>query len=144
MKCYIMNQNTPVFLIEYNEEYNLAQQVYDINYAPLFVVNVYDKNRDLLKPVNKWFKGRCIPSWRRDLDGLLSRLNVSTTEELLNKAYGLSLSDQYWIKEHNSSIKWENINFFDNDFKYLEMLILYNGFLQLQFLIMAKVCNVLN
>ena len=113
-------------LIKYNEDYNSVQQVYeiyDINYAPLSVVNIYDKTRDLLKPVNKWFKGRGIPSWRRDLEGLLSRLNVSTTEELLNKAYGLSLSDQYWIKEHNSSIKWEDINFFDNDFKYMGYLM---------------------
>lgn len=127
MKCYIMNQNTPVFLIEYNEDYNSVQQVYeiyDINYAPLSVINAYyDKSKSLSKFVDKWFKGRGIPSWRRDLEGLLSRLNVSTTEELLNKAYGLSLSDQYWIKEQNSSIKWEDINFFDNDFKYMGYLL---------------------
>ena len=37
---------------------------------------------------------------------------------MLNKAYALSLSDQYWIKEEKSSIKWNGINFFENDFKY--------------------------
>lgn len=122
MKCYIMNKNTPVLLIEYNEKYNSIEKVYEvynIEYAPLSVINAYyDNSKSLSKSVDKWFKGRGIPSWRKDLEGLLSRLNVSTTEELLDKAYGLSLSDQYWMKEENSTLEWENINFFENDFKY--------------------------
>ena len=36
----------------------------------------------------------------------------------MNKAYALSLSDQYWIKEQDSQIEWKDINFFENDFKY--------------------------
>lgn len=122
MKCLLMNKNTPVVLLEYNTEYNLIEKVYetyDIRYAPLSVYNAYnDNSKNLAKEINKWFRNRGIPSWRKDLEGLLEKLNVSTTEELLNKAYALSLSDQYWIKEQNSSIEWENINFFENDFKY--------------------------
>ena len=32
---------------------------------------------------------------------LLENLNIKSTDELLNKSYALSLSDQYWIKEEN-------------------------------------------
>jgi hypothetical protein len=34
----------------------------------------------------------------------------------MTKSYGLSLSDQYWVKEKGSSLSWDKINFFDNNF----------------------------
>ena len=122
MKCLLMNKNTAVALLEYNTEYNAIEKVYDvynIKYAPLFVENASkDMSKNLAKEINKWFRNRGIPSWRKDVEKLLEKLNVSTTEELLNKAYALSLSDQYWIKEEKSKIEWKDINFFENDFKY--------------------------
>lgn len=57
-------------------------------------------------------KGREIPSWRDRLDLLLYRLNITAPCELLDKAFGLSLSDQYWLKPYNSNIKYDDINFF--------------------------------
>lgn len=32
------------------------------------------------------------------------------------KCFGLSLSDQYWIKPVNSNLMWSKINFFENEF----------------------------
>ena len=108
-------------LIEYNS-YNVISKIYEIyniEYAPLAVFNA-SKNRSssLTKTVNDWFRGRGIPSWRKDLEKLLDKLGVSSSDELLNKYYGLSLSDQYWLKDVNSDVKWEDINFFTNDFEY--------------------------
>ena len=40
----------------------------------------------------------------------------------MDKAFGLSLSDQYWIKPYNLDVKYDDINFFDNDFDYSEFL----------------------
>ena len=53
---------------------------------------------------------------------LLLRLNIVTPSELLDKAFGLSLSDQYWLKPVGTDIKYEDINFFDNDFNYAEFM----------------------
>lgn len=122
MKCILMNKNTPILLLEYNTKYNTIEKIYDIyniEYAPLSVYNA-NKNisKNLVAEVNKWFRNRGIPSWRKNIEKLLENLDVSTTEELLNKAYALSLSDQYWIKEQDSQIEWKDINFFENDFKY--------------------------
>ena len=108
-------------LIEYNS-YNVISKIYEIyniEYAPLAVFNA-SKNRSssLTKTVNDWFRGRGIPSWRKDLEKLLDKLGVSSSDELLNKYYGLSLSDQYWLKGVNSAVKYEDINFFTNDFEY--------------------------
>jgi len=122
MKCILMNKNTEVLLLEYNTKYNAMEKVYEvynIEYAPLPIFTAYsNKAKNLVTEINNWFRNRGIPSWRKDLEKLLQSLNVSTTEELLDKAYALSLSDQYWIKEENSQIAWKDINFFENDFKY--------------------------
>lgn len=122
MKCILMNKNTAIMLVEYNITFNGIENIYDIyniEYAPLSISNANKTlGANLLKQINDWFKGRGIPSWRKDLEKLLEKLNVSSPEELLNKSYALSLSDQYWLKEENSNVKWQDINFFTNDFEY--------------------------
>ena len=117
-----MDKNIPVMRIEYNTVLNIIEKIYDvvnIEYAPLAIANVSKINgANPLMQTNEWFKGRGIPSWRKDLEKLLEKLNISSPEELLNKAYALSLSDQYWLKEENSNVEWKDINFFTNDFEY--------------------------
>lgn len=114
-----MNKNTEVLVAEYVENLSVFTEIYEIkniDYAPILIYNNYKKNKDLLKPLSDWFRGRGIPNWRDKLDILLSRLNVSYPTDLLNKSFGLSLSDQYWIKPYDSNIKYDDINFFDHDF----------------------------
>lgn len=124
MKVILMNQNIKVLLAEMDES-NTFQEIYeyyDINYAPLHLYNAYNQNKDALIALNIWFKGRGIPAWRQNIKKLLERLNVVSPTELLNKAYGLSLSDQYWIKGERQNLKWKDINFFMNDFEYKDYL----------------------
>ena len=117
-----MNKNTPVMSVEFNEDlkrFSSIYEVYDIHYAPLSVYNAdTDTSKNLIRKLNAWFTGRGIPHNRRDVDCLLQNLGVRSSEELLNKAYALSLSDQYWLKEEGSSLEWETVNFFTNDFEY--------------------------
>lgn len=129
MKCILMNKNTKVLLAEYdnvNGVFSKIYEVYNIDYAPYILKSYYVKgyvNNDNFRiNLSEWFKGRGIPSWRDRLDILLHRLNVSAPSELLDKAFALSLSDQYWIKPNDSNINYDNINFFDNDFDYSEFL----------------------
>lgn len=119
MKCILMNKNEEVLVAEYAENLSVFTKIYEIKniqYAPMIIYNGYKKDNDLLKILSDWFKGRGIPDWRDKLDLLLHRLNIDTPMELLDKAFGLSLSDQYWIKPFNSNIKYDDINFFDHDF----------------------------
>ena len=120
MQVYLMNKDNIVLKAEINNQnFDKVIEVYDINYAPLQLYNAnFDKSKSLVDTWNKWFKGRGIPSGRKDLERLLNNLGVASIEELLLKSYGLSLSDCYWIKHCNSNITWEDINFFDNDFEY--------------------------
>lgn len=120
MKCTLMNKNMEVLIAEYNESLKVFTEIYEvknISYAPLILFNNYSKKRDISPLLSDWFKGRGIPSWRDDLDLLLAKLNVSSPSELLDKAFGLSLTDQYWVRPATSNIKYEDINFFEHDFE---------------------------
>jgi len=119
MKCILMNKNTEVLVAEYKANLGVFTEIYEINnikYAPVIVNETYKHNKDIIVTISDWFRGRGIPTFRDALDLLLIRLNVSTPEELLDKAFGLSLSDQYWIKPFDSKIKYGDINFFEHDF----------------------------
>lgn len=68
---------------------------------------------------NKWWKNRQIPASRNGLKEVLHGNNIYDIDNfdlLDSKAYCLSLSDHYWVKPKDSNIKWEEINFFDNEF----------------------------
>lgn len=56
--------------------------------------------------LNEWWKGRAIPASRAGIRNALEQLNLSTTQKLLEKCLGLSLSDQYWICPAGSGIEW--------------------------------------
>lgn len=129
MKCILKNKTRKVLMAEYNETskfFDTIYQVYDINYAPYILKNSYvsdDVNNTSFRThLSEWFRGRGIPSWRDKLDLLLHRLNVTAPSELLDKAFGLSLSDQYWIKPYDLDVNYDDINFFDNDFDYTDFM----------------------
>ena len=128
MKCVLMNKNNPVLCLEYDSAtsvFTKIYNIYNIDYAPYIIKSYYDNetNDSILRRIlSDWFKGRGIPSWRDKLDLLLHRLNINAPSDLLDKAFGLSLSDQYWIKPVDLNVLYDDINFFDNDFEYVEFL----------------------
>ena len=129
MKCILMNKNTEVLVAEYNTVSKFFDRIIvvkNIDYAPYILKSFYIKDDINDTPfrtnLSEWFRGRGIPNWRDKLDLLLYRLDISAPTELLDKAFGLSLSDQYWLKPIDSNLKYDDINFFDNDFDYAEFL----------------------
>jgi hypothetical protein len=68
------------------------------------------------KALNDWWLGRSIPASRAGIDEALRSINVSAPMHLIEKCYGLSLSDHYWISPKGSGLRWENVNFFTNGF----------------------------
>ena len=129
MKCILMNKNIEVLVAEYDSGVGVFTEIYDIcniDYAPYILKSFYNdgdfNDTSFRTNLSQWFQGRGIPSWRDKLDLLLHRLNIIAPSELLYKAFGLSLSDQYWLKPFDADIKYDDINFFDNDFDYTEFM----------------------
>ena len=117
MEYILMNKNKPVLIMEIDDGYILS--VSDIISAAHLPVSVSTKPEFMKSTLRKWWTSRSIPASRENiLNGLnnLGMLSDSVPPVLLEKCFGLSLSDQYWIKPLKSDITWSDINFFENNF----------------------------
>jgi len=117
MKYILSHKEHPVLAIDIDEGTGTISklgEVYSIERLPVSV----QRKKDIIdrRTLNEWWVGRCIPASRSGLRTLLDTLFISSPQLLLTKCYGLSLSDQYWVKPKNSSLQWKDINFFDNPF----------------------------
>ena len=117
MKCILMNKNMPVVELELDDDTATILKVkktYELDFLPVGI----DAKSGIpnKKELNEWWFGRSIPASRSGIRTALEKLNIQHSEQLLLRCYGLSLSDQYWMKPVDSELQWKNINFFDNDF----------------------------
>jgi hypothetical protein len=111
-----MHKNIPVADVEIDEDVGHitdVRTVFNVAHAPVQSVRNDRLDASVLK---KWWDGRSIPASREGLERALESVGVATAQLLLKKSYGLSLSDQYWICPSTQSLKWKDINFFDNNF----------------------------
>lgn len=114
MRYNLMHQNIPV--LQCDIDYGHITKVTDIYNAKHAPVGTYDKNGVARKKLIDWFERRSIPASRDGIKEILKQLGIHTTNELLEKSYGLSLSDQYWIRPEGTDLTWETVNFFQNPF----------------------------
>jgi len=112
-----MHKNIAVVELVIDETYGTITKVSDTyrrEHIPLGVP-VRDGKPDR-KALYEWWTGRSIPASRSGLRDALAILRVSSPQFLLTKCFGLSLSDQYWVRPAHKSIEWEDVNFFNNSF----------------------------
>lgn len=113
----LMHREIPVAEIALNPENGWIQKigdVYDTAHVPVGVA--VKRGRPDCTGLNEWWRGRGIPASRDAFYGKLEELGIATTELLAERCYGLSLSDQYWLRPENSELEWSGINFFENAF----------------------------
>lgn len=117
MNCTLMHKNTEVaelIIAESAVAITDIGPIYNPEHIPLGVQSL--KGGVDIGELNDWFKGRSIPTSRSGVWDLYTRLGRNSTEYLILKCYGLSLSDHYWIRPTGSGFVWADINFFQNDF----------------------------
>ena len=128
MQYTLMHKEVPVVDIELDDATGSIYQIKKVYNAEHIPIGIPHKNEVIdRKALNNWWYGRSIPASRQGIQQALAALRVDSTQELLNKSYGLSLSDQYWIKEKGSSLEWAEINFFENAFSRDIGDILFSG-----------------
>ena len=121
LKYILMNKHTELAEIEISDS-GIIESILDIYNIKAFPVGITRKDpninsmREIQNNLNEWWQKRTIPSSRQGLISVLQEFNIDTTSVLAMKALGLSLSDQYWMKPLNSTLTWDEINFFNNDF----------------------------
>lgn len=111
-----MHKNIPVVDIVLDETGYISkiEDILDVRHIPIGVS--FFKTGIDRKSLNDWWIGRSIPASRTGIDIALKNIGFSMPTFLIEKCFGLSLSDQYWICPNNSKLVWETVNFFDNDF----------------------------
>lgn len=113
----LMNKNTPVMSLEYDDELHAFTKIIDLinpEYMPPGMIS--GDGMPNRRTVNDWWKSRSIPASRRHIHELRHVSGYDNILALAEKSFGLSLSDRYWLNDPISSMKYEDINFFDNPF----------------------------
>ncbi|MCL2088660.1 MAG: excisionase [Oscillospiraceae bacterium] len=115
---YILtHRKTAVAEIEINPKranITAVGRVINANHLPVGITVV--NNIPDIDDLNDWWQGRSIPASRQNFLRAMENMDVSSSQELILKCLGLSLSDQYWVNPVQNQLRWEDINFFDNPF----------------------------
>ena len=69
--------------------------------------------------LRKWWLRRAVPISQGGIAALLQRERIPSTQSLLVRNLGLSLSDHYWIKPSGSELTWKDVSPFSNAFSSL-------------------------
>lgn len=64
--------------------------------------------------LRKWWLRRAVPISQGNIAALLQWEGIPSTQSLLVRNLGLSLSDHYWIKPNGSELTWKNVSPFSN------------------------------
>lgn len=127
-KYVLMHRDVAVAGVELDEATGLITAVYDVSNAAHLPLGVsVRKGIADRAALNEWWMGRAIPASRAGLRHMLEELNIATSQRLLEKCLGLSLSDQYWICPKDSGLCWKEVNFFENLFSGDVGEILFGG-----------------
>lgn len=112
MHYTLLLRNSPVldFSVE-NRKVTSIDKIHNEELVPLGFIN-----RIKYEQLEHWLDKRSISAHRENLDSLKKQLKMWTPRELSIKNYGLSLSDQYWVRPENEQVEWSELNYFQNDF----------------------------
>jgi len=117
MKATLLNKTVPLMDIDMDEQTSYVKEILHIYNPEYMPVGMYSENgNELRRNFTSWWKDRAIPATRKLIKEKLRELRLLDMSELVNHSFGLSLSDQYWIKPIGAEIRWEDINYFQNPF----------------------------
>lgn len=119
MNRMLMCADRPVMEFEYSRNGGYALRAGTIYDAARIPVGMWlDRKPEPDGPsITRWWRGRGVPATRDGLGTVLAMSGIATTDELLDRCLGLSLSDQYWVRPlDRDDLQWSTINFFHNRF----------------------------
>ncbi|MDR0875443.1 MAG: excisionase [Clostridiales Family XIII bacterium] len=117
MDYFLMHKNIAVCDLTIDSATNAISRIAEI-FAPehLPVGTPFKDGRADRKFLNDWWTSRAIPASRSGLREALEAMRISSPGLLLTKCFGLSLSDQYWVRPKAKDLAWSDVNFFENKF----------------------------
>lgn len=121
MNYTLMHKNIPVVDLLIAEDSGFIEKigfVHSITRLPIGTIGLSKREPGIPERarLNDWWQGRSIPASRENIQSALYQMRLLSPITLLSKCFGLSLSDQYWIRPLDLELEWANVNFFQNDF----------------------------
>lgn len=121
MKWTLMHKDVPVVDMstrDHDGRISNFGTIHNHEHLPIGTSVSEGKNKGKLKMelLDDWWISRAIPHSRDGLKAALDAIGLRDATQLLTLSNALSLSDQYWIRPYDKDLKWEDVNFFDNDF----------------------------
>jgi len=113
----LMNRDNPVLRAEYDREIHAFTDVTGLCNPSLAPFGAREADGSVSRRrLQGWWSARAIPTTRDDLERLLMRRGDYEPMELLERRFGLSLTDQFWVKREADDRSWQDVNFFTNGF----------------------------
>lgn len=117
MQYTLMHKGIPVLDLELDDATSSVQKIGPIYHMEHLPLGTTSRQGEVDRAaLNAWWIDRSIPASRSGIRKALETLELPNTQMLLTRCFGLSLSDQYWVKPQGSDLQWERINFFTNPF----------------------------
>jgi hypothetical protein len=114
MEYLLKHKNINAALLEIQDS-NIVdiREVYAKEHLPIKYVHENAQNVYLL---NNWLENRGIPRSRENYTDLLEYYKLENLKSLTLLCYGLNLTDHWWLCNSGDDKKWEDVNFFQNNF----------------------------
>lgn len=113
MEYYLMHNDDPVTLCEFTDDGTMvafSRRFRNPELVPL-------EFRAYQDHIRRWWLNRQIPLRQGRVEEILKAKGLIGPGEYLLTNLGLSLTDHYWIKPVNSSLKWAEVNLYENNFR---------------------------
>lgn len=110
---YVLKQkDLDVAMVQIDITSGKIEYVLEVYLPEELPIGCEEADRDLME----WWKSRAIPDSRRGIQQVLNYLQEESNLSLMLSAYGLSLTDHYWMQPIGKELYWKNLNFYENDF----------------------------
>lgn len=117
MDYQLMHKDIPVVQFQLDDATSSIVRIGEVRNPEHLPIGIPFRKRQVDRAaLNAWWSGRAIPASRQGIRTALEELCVPATQSLLDKCLGLSLSDQYWIRSADSTLRWSDVNFFEHPF----------------------------
>lgn len=98
------------------DEPEFEEQQWLVGYRPLGYYNLSD-----------FLAKRQAPKHRKHIKELLERYGCDDLEGFIQVTHALSLNDTFWVKKSDSSLRWEDVSLYQNEFDQLVSEAAFDG-----------------
>jgi hypothetical protein len=121
-KEYVLkHKNKNVMLFEMDSESYRILGINDIITSERLPFHIEDNNTiDCGIQLDAWIKGRGLSGSREDINDIKKMFATDNVHKLTIGSHGLNLTDHYWFHRSEQDLKWEDVNYFDNNFDELK------------------------